>query len=138
MKITIFIIVIVIFLIIGIISYLQIRDHYSQNDPMIQKLKEKLAPVHPAVKNIKMYKGDKSYTINKKHVYLCIDDENGNYYDENSLCYVLLHEISHTLTPEIGHTPLFHKNFQELLDKAEKLGVYDPNKPMVDNYCNYN
>ena len=125
-----------------IILYLiisQIREHYLQDDPMLQKLKIMLAPLDPAVKNLKLYKGKKSYTINKQKIYICLKDEHGEYYPDNSLIFVCVHEIAHLLNKEdVGHTPAFHAKFQELLDKATRMGIYDPSKPIDENYCKYN
>ena len=87
---------------------------------------------------ISLFKGNKSYTINKEHIYMCLKDEENNYYDDNMLLYVLLHEISHSICDEIGHTRKFHKIFDALLDKAQEMKIYDPNVPLVRNYCNYN
>jgi len=86
---------------------------------------------------ISLFKGNKSYTINKEHIYMCLKDEDNNYYDENMLIYVLLHEIAHSICDEIGHTKKFHKIFDTLLDKAHEMNIYDPNLPLVRNYCNY-
>jgi len=115
-----------------------IREQYLQDDPKLRELKEKLLPLDPTVKTIKLYKGDKSYTINKEKIYLCLKDEHNNYYSDNILIYVLIHEIAHLLNrQDVGHTPKFHQIFEELLDKAAKLGVYDPSVPMIQNYCNH-
>lgn len=133
--------------------YLQVEEYKLQDDPKLKELKEKVAPMfqrkgytghlEPLNKGnlldkINLYKGDKSYTINKQKVFLCLRDENGEYYDINSLLYVLLHELSHVLTPEIGHTPLFNEVFDQVLEEASKQGIYDPNIPMIQDYCNYN
>ena len=83
-----------------------------------------------------MYKGDKSYTINKEKTFLCLYDKNGDYYPVNQLVYVLLHEISHALnTKDVGHTDNFNKIFDELLDKATQQGVYNPSIPIIQDYC---
>jgi hypothetical protein len=140
--------------IVGCMISTQINDeHNSQTDPMIVELKKKLTPLLSNLKfvgkyevlntrnildEISIYKGDKSYTINKNKVYLCILDENEEYYNINSLMYVLLHELSHVLCKEIGHTEMFHEIFQELLIQATTDGIYDPSIPMVSDYCAYN
>ena len=54
------------------------------------------------------------------------------------LMYVAIHELGHVLCDEIGHTPKFHRIFRELLEKAENLKIYDPNIPIVMNYCGHN
>jgi len=87
---------------------------------------------------ISLSKGKKSYTINKEEIYLCLKDENGNYYDENMLIYVLLHEISHSVCNEIGHTEKFNKIFHAFIKKAVELKIYDNTKPLIRNYCLYN
>jgi hypothetical protein len=115
-----------------------IHERNLQNDPMLWKLKEILEPLHPEIKNLKLYKGDQSYTINKKKIFLCLKDKNGDYYNTNMLIYVLLHEFSHYLnTEDVGHTPTFHKIFENLLEKANDMGIYDSSIPLVKNYCGY-
>jgi hypothetical protein len=95
--------------------------------------------------SLQMCKGNSSYTIDKEKVYLCLKDENDNYYDENTMTHVILHEFAHVLCDEIGHTKLFDKMFQCLLDEAhestcpyqkEQCGrIYDKNIPFPSNYC---
>lgn len=114
----------------------QVKEYHMQDDPMLHLLKELLIPVHPIFKTMRLYRGDKSYTINKEKTFLCLYDKNGEYYPLNQLIYVLLHEISHSLnTKDIGHTENFNKVFDELLAKATNLGVYNPSIPIVQDYC---
>ena len=114
----------------------QVKEYHMQDDPMLHLLKELLIPVHPIFKTMRLYRGDKSYTINKEKTFLCLYDKNGEYYPLNQLIYVLLHEISHSLnTKDIGHTENFNKVFDELLAKARNLGVYNPSIPIVQDYC---
>jgi hypothetical protein len=87
---------------------------------------------------ISLSKGNKSYTINKEDIYLCLKDENGKYYDDNMLIYVLLHEISHSVCDEIGHTEKFNKIFHAFVKKAVELKIYDNTVPLIRNYCLYN
>ena len=116
----------------------QIKEHHLQNDPMIHDLRDIITPLFPDIKNIKIYESEgKSYTINKEKVFLCLKDDNGDYYNKKMLIYVLLHEYSHVINDEIGHTEKFHKLFDEVLDKAINAGLYDPNIPVVKNYCDH-
>jgi Zn-dependent peptidase ImmA (M78 family) len=88
---------------------------------------------------ISLAKGDKSYTINKENIFMCLKDENNKYYDDNMLIYVLLHELAHVLNHhDVGHTEMFHTIFDALLDKATEMKIYDPSIPLVRNYCLYN
>lgn len=136
-KVPVIIIIAIILMVVVLIVLLQLREQYNDNDPMLRKIKDYLSDVDPGIKNTKMYVGNRSYTINKEKVFLCLKDEKGKYYDLNQLVYVFLHEYAHTLCNEIGHTDHFYKIFDELLKKAQKLGKYDPNIPLIQNYCTY-
>jgi hypothetical protein len=134
-------IIISIILIVGIISffiYTQIAEHYARNDPKIIEIKERLQNVNPRVDSLEFFAGNKSYTINKQKVYLCLKDENDEYYDDNMLMYVALHELAHVLCDEIGHTEKFKKIFEDLLVDAENKGVYNSSIPPIIDYCTYN
>lgn len=111
-------------------------------DPKIDELKHKLSLVHPESKKLHFYNDKKSYTINKKKVHLCIKDEKGEYYNDNMLVYVSLHELAHVLCDEVGHTPKYWAMFDALLDEASKTidpitnkPVYDPNGKIDTEYC---
>ena len=134
-------VIILIFVLGCIIKWVSwsIKENHLQEDPMLWKLKEMLTPLHPEVKNLKLYKGDKSYTINKEKIYLCLKDENDQYYPTNHLMYVMIHELAHYFNKEdVGHTTNFHKIFEELLEKASILGIYNASIPPIENYCMYN
>jgi len=114
------------------------KDNYLQNDQMLFKLKKITDPLHPSIKNLKLYKGKKSYTVNKDKIYLCLTDENNNYYPFNHLLYVFLHEFAHYLNKDdIGHTENFYIIFNNLIEKANDIGIYDIDIPPIENYCNY-
>lgn len=125
-------------LITSLLLFLQFRNierHQASQDPMLLKIKAKLAKLDPKSKKIPMFEGDKSYTLDKKEIFLCLRDEYNNYYDENFLTYVALHEYAHVLCDEIGHTNKFHNIFKQLLNEAIDEGLYDPSKPIINNYC---
>lgn len=133
-------IVLMVFLILILINVVRTRvtEYYEQMDPMLVRIKETLIPLHPCVENLKFYEGKKSYTINKKKVYLCLKDDNGEYYDFNMLIYVSIHELSHVICDEIGHTPKFHRIFRDMLELAEQKNIYDSSIPIIKNYCGHN
>jgi hypothetical protein len=130
-----------------------VRESFTQTDPKIRELKELVAPIFAPGQNyrgrlkslnkrdilgeIQVMAGSSSYTLDKKKVYLCLFDEHGNYYDDNSLMYCFLHELAHVINTTIGHDRNFEETFDELLVVAADHGIYDPSKPMVQNYCNY-
>ena len=135
-----FVILIALFIFITIIFLVNncLSEQYLQNDPMLWKLKDIIKDVHPEAQNIKLYKGPKSYTLNKDKIFICLKDENNEYYPINMLIYVLLHELSHKINKDdIGHTEKFHNIFQALIEKAHNMGIYDPSIPPIKNYCTH-
>jgi hypothetical protein len=146
-RVCIFILIIVIIILI----VEQIEEYSLQDDPKLMEIKTAIEPLFS--KNIKytgildvinkrdifneltFYKGNKSYTINKEKVFLCLKDKQDNYYDMNTLIFVTLHEISHSLCDEIGHTAKFNKIFDELIKKAAEMKIYDPKQSIVQDYC---
>ncbi len=110
-------------------------EHFTSGDPILDQLRSELAVLHPTFENVEMYRGNKSYTINKEKVYICLKDEHGQYYDRNMLVYVICHEYAHILNKKPGeHTPHFFSIFDDLLKKAAAAGLYNPNIPPVFKY----
>jgi hypothetical protein len=113
-------------------------EEFKKEDPMLHTIRNKIRPLHPEmVDHITLLEDTKSYTINKKKVYLCLKDENGEYYDDNMLVFVAIHELAHVICDEIGHTDKFQSIFQDLLNKAADLNIYDPSVAPIQNYCEY-
>ena len=131
--------ILIIFILICIIyrQFRKIKEGMSSNDPVLRRLKQKLIAIHPKVNDLTFFEDKESYTINKKDVYLCLRDENNEYYNENMLIYVTLHEVAHAICDEIGHTQKFHEIFESLLDKAYNMGIYNPSIPIIQDYCQY-
>jgi hypothetical protein len=129
----------------------QVREHYLQDDPVLKVLDTNFRKFfrqdryweYPldvlnkrnVMDEIDLYRGNKSYTINKQKVYLCLKDQNKQYYNQNMLTYVLAHEIAHVINNEIGHTEKFNTIFDALLVKMANEGLYDPTKRIDDEYC---
>ena len=130
--------------------YTQISEYYAQDDPKLKDLKQRFEdffskernwepPLHELNKRnvmneISLYRGEKSYTINKEKVYLCLKDKDGMYYNDNMLIYVLAHEMAHVICDEIGHTEKFHQIFDALLMQLTEDGIYNPSIPIKQNY----
>lgn len=51
-------------------------------------------------------------------------DKNGNLYEENIVRYVLIHEISHIICTEWGHTNLFYNLNDRMLYYMILIGYY--------------
>ena len=132
-------IVLMIGIAIGILLRQQMHEFFDQKDPMLDVLKKILEPVHPIIKDLKLYKDKKAYTLNKDKIYLCLYDKDGNYYPQSTLVYVLLHEVAHMLnTKDKHHTPAFYAEFDRLLKRATELGVYNPSLKVDETYSLHN
>jgi hypothetical protein len=61
----------------------------------------------------------------------------GTLIDINTLTFVGIHELAHTMTKSIGHKQEFWKNFKFLLENAVKIGIYKPVDYKKENqsYC---
>ena len=80
-----------------------------------------------------------AYSVNKgEELSLCIREKGSDkFIDDNTIIFVAIHELSHIMTPETGHTPLFWDNMKYLLEQASSQGIYMPvnyNQSPV-NYC---
>ena len=81
-----------------------------------------------------------AYSENKgEKIAFCLEEKKGEnkLIDLNTLTFVAIHEIAHTMTKSIGHKPEFWENFKFLLENAVKIKVYTPidyNKQHV-SYC---
>ena len=117
--------------------FFQVRENLKQNDPVLKKLVARLEPLSPIVKELEFYEDSRSYTINKEKVYLCLKNKEGEYYPDSMLLFVLIHEIAHSLCDEVGHTDKFNEIFQDLLNRATELGIYNPSIPIIQDYCDY-
>ncbi len=68
-----------------------------------------------------------SYSVNKgEKMVFCIRsrDSKNKLVDLNTIMFVALHELAHTMTKSIGHTDEFWDNFRIILRNARKLGIY--------------
>lgn len=109
----------------------------EQDRAVLDELQRQLTKVHPATASLQFFTGNKSYTINKQKIFMCLKDQTGAYYDMNMLLYVGLHELAHCLCDEVGHTTRFHDIFNVLLHRAHDLKIYDRFVSPIPQYCTY-
>jgi hypothetical protein len=92
---------------------------YIANNPVPKKFKVLTRQIvligYIKKKNEIGYNTNKGYEIG-----LCL---NGN---ANQVFHVLLHELSHSTVKEYEHNDTFWKNFKELREIAERIGIYTP------------
>ena len=68
-----------------------------------------------------------SYSVNKgEQISLCIRHSDNTFIDDNTIMFVLLHELAHIMTTSIGHTKEFWENMKFLLECGETIGIYKP------------
>ena len=67
-----------------------------------------------------------AYSVNKgEELSICIrDKETEKFIDKNTVLFVAIHELSHIMSKENGHTDEFWSNMKYLLEEASKIGVY--------------
>ena len=135
---------VLIFILLGIVIitiifglYYQIKDYYSEQDPILISLKKDLISLDPGASKLNIYKStDGTYIINKRKIYLCTHDKKtGKMYDRNILCPILIHELAHHKCDEVGHTEKFFNILDKLTKRAENMGLYDPSVPIPEDYC---
>lgn len=80
-----------------------------------------------------------AYSVNKgEELSLCVREKDTDVFmDNNIIIFVAIHELSHIMTPETGHTPLFWNNMKYLLEKASAMGIYTPTdySKNPETYC---
>jgi hypothetical protein len=68
-----------------------------------------------------------SYSINKgEKIVFCLREKNEEQtlHDINTIMFVAIHELSHLMTKDLGHTPKFWDNMKYLLKHSVELGEY--------------
>ena len=84
-----------------------------------------------------------AYSENKgEKIALCATKQRhaGKIIDENTLMFVVLHELAHIMTVSIDHTQEFWQNFKDIIIYANKVKIYKP-KDYSQNqvtYCGMN
>jgi len=112
------------------------REDDAKREPVLQMVRNNFKKINPKFSNIPLFSGKGAYTDNKSEITLCLADPNTQReYDSNTIMYVALHELAHVISEGIGHGEEFRQNFSKLLLEGEKLGFYNPAKPMTTTYC---
>jgi hypothetical protein len=117
-----------------------INRRETYNDPKILEIRNNLMRIDPEVTSkLNIQASNQSFTEDKRDMYLCLrDKKTGQYYPDNMLNYVAIHELAHAKSKEIdtNHTSNeFRENFDKYLERASELGIYNQNEPLIDEYC---
>lgn len=109
---------------------LRLKEKYGDDNENLNRLFRNYKPNQLKEKHPKSL--GTSFTLNKQDVILCLKKNNGkSMVDENTLLFVLLHEISHIMTKSIGHQEDYWENFRFLLAHAIVANLYE-----FDSYKN--
>eukprot|EP00877_Chromochloris_zofingiensis_P014453 jgi/Chrzof1/9261/UNPLg00228.t1 len=82
--------------------------------------------------------GYTSYTVDKGvKLVICIRNKDNTFADQNTIRYVVQHELAHLSASEIGHTKEFWDIFKFILQEAVSIGLYMPKdyKAEPQEYC---
>ena len=144
--------ILIICLIIVGMNWLCSRPQEMKHSPYLARIIQKIEPMfrqnktytgslsvlndRNPLREISIYSSrTSSYAVNKNEIYILVyDNERQEYYDENTLIHVILHELAHVLCDEIGHTEKYYKIFNELLSEAISMNIYDPTQPINKLY----
>jgi len=115
-------------------SLTKLYNHYKSEpalaaDPPVRRFLERFRP-DVFVEN-DMQSRDTSYSENKgQKIVVCLRDKTRApqypLIDQNTIMFVMLHEMAHLMTETIGHTQEFWTNFKRILGDAVQIGIYQP------------
>jgi len=126
---------------IGITLFVLYQATKPKKSPTIERLKAKIAKIDPKYAFLNIREGERSETEDKSLITLCVKDpDTGKEYPDNTLIYVALHEVAHTLNkPQFSeHGSEWQGIFTKLLEKAEEAGIYSTSIPLDEVYCGIN
>lgn len=75
---------------------------------------------------------DKTYVKDKKHIYIVLKKENGEFFDNNTLMNAAIHELTHIICNDTDHGPVFIENEKLIKQTAIKLKFYN-DKTSIDH-----
>jgi len=112
----------------------KLYEHYKSEpalaaDPPVSRFIQRFQP-DVFVEN-DMNSSDTSYSENKgQKIVVCLRNKKQApkypLIDENTIMFVMLHEMAHLMTETIGHTQEFWANFKRILGDAVQVGIYTP------------
>jgi len=118
-------------------------NHYKTDpatiaDPRVKTMVERFNPDN--MMENELTDDSTSYSENKgEKIVVCLREKSNGYplIDENTIMFVILHEMAHLMTTTVGHTPEFWTNFRRILQDGTSVGIYravNYSKSPV-NYC---
>lgn len=106
-------------------------EHYKSDpasiaDPRVKVMVDRFNPSNMIENDL--HSDSTSYSENKgEKIVVCLRDKTTKeLVDENTIMFVILHEMAHLMTTTIGHTPEFWANFRRILHDGVAVGIYKP------------
>lgn len=95
---------------------------------------ERVIRMETRLKNIELQEtphepNESSYTINKGELMsICLRKKNKNkeFHNNETLIFVIIHELAHVMSVSEGHTSEFMDNFRFILKETKNAGLYNP------------
>jgi hypothetical protein len=93
-------------------------------DPRVKVMVDRFNPSNMVENDLEA--DSTSYSENKgEKIVVCLRDKSTKkLVDENTIMFVILHEMSHLMTTTVGHTPEFWTNFRRVLQDGIQVGIY--------------
>lgn len=111
-------------------------EQIEQEKEILDRLRRRLYLLNPEYAKVPLKVDTSSYTEDKSMIGLCVRDPmTGQYFNDNVLMYVVLHELAHFLSKSYGHNNEFRNTFQSLLEDAREKCLYDPTQKFPEVYC---
>ena len=113
------------------------RSKEKTKGGLLQHIHQRLLELDPAAKRVFLVEGNRSFTRNKRMISLCTRRMDGTLYSMNDLMTVAIHELAHVkFDGDSSHHPdTWTTIFEDLLDKADRMGIINKNDPVEENYC---
>jgi hypothetical protein len=113
-------------------------DNKHPDNEDVQRLVRRMDNVK--IEESKDEEGTSSYTVNKGElISVCVrfKPPKENFHSDNTMWFVLMHEMAHVMSVSEGHGSEFIKNFKFLLKESESMGMYQPMDYSNNNivYC---
>ena len=99
-------------------------DPASMADPRVKVMVDRFNPSNMIENDLDA--DSTSYSENKgEKIVVCLRGKTTKkLVDENTIMFVILHEMAHLMTTTVGHTPEFWTNFRRLLQDGIQVGIY--------------
>lgn len=114
-------------LLLKVQKFLQILGNMYPDNKDVKRLISRMKKVE--IQESPNEKDVSSYTIDKGQlISICLRNKNDltNFHDENTMWFVICHELAHVMSVTEGHNSEFIKNFKFLLTESSNYNMYNP------------